>query len=836
MAGRSVATKDSPTRTVEYVAEIARLYRDDYTGYCQDILGFSPYEWQSQLGRDLLTKKRNGIASGHGIGKLQCVDEPVLTPEGWRRIGDLRPGSLVATVDGSFTRVTRVFPQGVKPMYRVVLDDGTWTLAGDEHLWLTTTRSERKHGRAGQVRTTAEIAATLTFPNGPREGLNHRLPRLSAVRHAARELPVDPYVLGVYLGDGCSSDRSITLSAAKRDELARHVEFLSDGPSNGREHVRIVRIAGLMQQVEALGLGGCRSWEKFVPEAYMFGSIEQRLALLQGLLDTDGTVGKNGAVTFYTSSALLAAGVSQLVRSLGGVARRSGRQGRLNGEDKRWSYRVYVSLPAGLAPVTVGYKLDRYAPQEGHRNRERTLERFIASVERVEDREAVCIEVEHPSHLYVTRDHIVTHNTRCAASLIHWFISTRPRPAIVATANTEDQLQKKLWRELAVVNNGAKNRDWFTWKTSTFTMFEDPTAQAVALAWSENNSEAFAGTHETHVLGVFDEASAIPRVIFNVFAGAMSTAGARWVAFGNPTRAEGYFYDLCFGKLKARKPGDIAEGMWNSRSVASWESPAVDPAWVEEMRAQYGEESDEFRVRVAGLPPRFDSEQFIAREMVDRAMQREVEIFRRWPLVLGVDIGHSHDRSVIVPRRGKKVLDAIRVVKGERTMDFARRLAEEVQYYREYEGLTAQLVIENVGIGVGVVETLEDMGYSDQVWGINPGTTDGIDTELYANLRCMMWAEGKEWLEGEVDLPNHPELYDDLVTLKRKPSGSRNNLKLETKHEFRARTKRSPDVGDAWALTFAMPFDLLPDRKADRWRDDDDYRGGAVEGTWMGAM
>lgn len=426
--------------------------------------------------------------------------------------------------------------------------------------------------------------------------------------------------------------------------------------------------------------------------------------------------------------------------------------------------------------------------------------------------------------------------TRCAASLIHWFISTRPRPAIVATANTEDQLQKKLWRELAVVNNGAKNRDWFTWKVSTFTMFEDPTAQAVALAWSENNSEAFAGTHETHVLGVFDEASAIPRVIFQVFAGAMSTAGARWVAFGNPTRAEGQFYDICFGKLKARKPGDLADGLWSSKSIASWESPAVDPSWVEEMRSQLGEESDEFRVRVAGLPPRFDSEQFIAREMVDRAMSREVDVFRRWPLILGVDIGHSHDRSVIVPRRGRKVLDAIKVIKGERTMDFARRLAEEVQYYREYENLTAQLVIENVGIGVGVVETMEDLGYADQVWGINPGTTDGIDTELYANLRCMMWAEGKEWLEGEVDLPNHPELYDDLVTLKRKPSGSRNNLKLETKHEFRSRTKRSPDVGDAWALTFAMPFDLLPDRKADRWRDDDDYRGGAVEGTWMGAM
>jgi hypothetical protein len=101
--------------------------------------------------------------------------------------------------------------------------------------------------------------------------------------------------------------------------------------------------------------------------------------------------------------------------------------------------------------------------------------------------------------------------TGLSADAIHWFISTRPHPAIVATANTEDQLQKKLWRELSLTNQRAKNASWFEWKTKTFTMFQDPTAQAVALAWSEDNSEAFAGTHAEHVLGVFDEASAPSR-------------------------------------------------------------------------------------------------------------------------------------------------------------------------------------------------------------------------------------------------------------------------------------------------------------------------------------
>lgn len=419
--------------------------------------------------------------------------------------------------------------------------------------------------------------------------------------------------------------------------------------------------------------------------------------------------------------------------------------------------------------------------------------------------------------------------TGLGAAAIHWFISTRPHPAIVATANTETQLQTKLWRELAKVNNRAKNKDWFEWKTKTFTMFNDPTAQAQAIAWTEDNPEAFAGTHETHVLGLFDEASAIARVIFNVFAGAMTTPGARWLLLGNSTRSEGYFYDAVHGKLKARRPGDLKRGMWNSFVVPSWESPFVDKSWVEEMKAQLGEDSDEFRVRVAGLPPRFDVEQFIGRELVTAAMEREVAMFKRWPLILGIDVGRG-DRSVILPRRGRKVLDKVEIIRGERTTDFARRIADEIRFYREEHGLKAQCVIEELGMGVGVVETLEDMDFAEQVWGINTGVA-ATEPDLYINLRCEMWALCKEWLEGSVELPNVPALMDDLLTIKKKPSGN-GKLRLETKEEMRRRNLPSPDVGDALALTFAVPFDLLPEKHdawGDAWR-----QSHSASGSWMG--
>lgn len=425
--------------------------------------------------------------------------------------------------------------------------------------------------------------------------------------------------------------------------------------------------------------------------------------------------------------------------------------------------------------------------------------------------------------------------TAFAADVIHWFLATRPQPAIVATANTGDQLSAKLWRELSKVNGAAKNGHWFEWKEKTFTMFDDPTQRAHALAWSKDNAEAFAGTHETHVLGVFDEGSKIDRPIWNTFSGAMSTDGARWLALGNPTRREGYFFDCTHGKLAARRGGDIERGYWNAFVIGSAESTRVSRQWLEEQKMLPGGiEGDEYRVRVLGLPPRNDVEQFISAELIADAMGREIAMFKRWPLILGCDVGRG-DRSVVVARRGRVVLPNIKIMTGMRTVDFARQIVDEVRAYRDEHGLEANVVVEELGMGVGVVETIEDLGYADQVWGVNTGTSSAWP-DLYANLRCEMWGETKAWLEDNVMLPNEEQLTDDLLTIKRLPTGV-GKLQLETKEQMRRRGVRSPDVGDALALTFAMPHlaDLLPER-GDMWKDA--WRGapstGATLGTWMG--
>ncbi len=420
--------------------------------------------------------------------------------------------------------------------------------------------------------------------------------------------------------------------------------------------------------------------------------------------------------------------------------------------------------------------------------------------------------------------------TGLAAAAIHWFAATRPTFAIRATANTDTQLQKILWRELAKVNGNAVNGDWFKWEGSTFTRFGDVRAQATAVPNNENNPGAFAGVHEEHVLFVFDEAAEIPNSIWEVSNGAMTTNGARWLAISNPRRSEGFFYHTVFGDYAARRPEDVNKpGKWTPFVIKATDSPFVGATYADDMLAAYKSvDDDRYRVQVLGLPPRSDPSQFISRELVDAAMTRNVPLFQRWRLILGCDVGRG-DRSVILPRRGRKVLDGIRIITGSRTTDFARRIAGEIRFYREEHGLEPEVVLEELGMGVGVVETLEDMGYGEHVWGINTGNP-ATDPNLYRNLRAAMWDETRQWLEGDVELPNEAQLRADLLTIRKKPSGGNGVLTLESKEDMRRRRLPSPDVGDALALTFAVEFDLLPERK-DRYHDR--YGEPELTGSWM---
>ncbi|MFI0939202.1 PhoH family protein [Streptomyces sp. NPDC021020] len=370
-------------------------------------------------------------------GRAQPVFTKVLTPSGFRAIGELQVGDLVIGSNGEPTPVLGVYPQGEKDIYRLTAQDGSSTLCCGDHLWTVRTASDRRRNKPWRVLETREMIGKLRAAHARR----YELPMLTApVCFPAQDVPMDPYALGLLLGDGCLTGSTTPSFATADPELATALETALPGVKarfKGRVDYTLsrVRSAGDVVTLEnpvtaalrALDLLGNRSHAKFVPDAYLRNSADVRLAVLQGLLDADGgpvkQTGRTCRVQYTTTSILLRDDVVALVQSLGGVAytrRRAveGRTpGRVYGRDvhhRRDTHILDIRLPEGIEPFRLARKRDAYHAAGGGG---RPM-RFIDSIEPAGREEAVCIQVAAEDSLYVTEDHLLTHNTLNDAFII----------------------------------------------------------------------------------------------------------------------------------------------------------------------------------------------------------------------------------------------------------------------------------------------------------------------------------------------------------------------------------------------------------------------------------
>lgn len=396
--------------------------------------------------------------------------------------------------------------------------------------------------------------------------------------------------------------------------------------------------------------------------------------------------------------------------------------------------------------------------------------------------------------------------TALIAWIIHWFISTRPDPQIVVTANTKNQLDSKTWRELAKWNKQALNASWFEHSATKFALKASPdTWFASAIPWTEHNSEAFAGTHEENVLVLFDEASNIAQTIWDVVEGAMTTAGARWVAFGNPTRNTGAFRE-CFGKFRHR---------WVTRQIDSRTARMVDAKQVQQWIDDYGEDSDFVRVRVRGEFPRAGSNQFISGEDVENCVAYVAEGFEPFPKVMAVDVARfGDDSSVICIKQGRKVFPLLKF-KGIDTMQLSGKVVEAIEKWEP-----AAVVIDGVGVGAGVVDRVTQLNYGHLVTELNGGYAP-IDPITYFNKRAECWGLMRAALHVGMEIPDDRELRDDLIGPEYGFT-AKNQIQLEKKEDMKKRGLASPDCGDALAMTFAVSPCNVPNRT--RMRTANDWR------------
>lgn len=364
-----------------------------------------------------------------GKGKGIVNSGKIKIPGGWTTMGKVKVGDVVTAADGSQCNVIGVYPQGLKDIYKVTFADGRHVTVDAEHLWkvyyVNTTIKRR-----WRIVNTLEVIRMLGM-HEPRV----YVPLCESEEGPDVELPINPYLLGVILGDGYIGAKEVVVTKSDMEIfdkistlLPEDIKLVKRTSSDGSRCLSfgLARASGdsnsIIAKLKDLNLQGTLANSKFIPEQYLNGSTQQRLELLQGLMDTDGTIQSirvGNSISYCSVSEQLAKDVQYLVRSLGGIARISSRIPKytLRGEKKEGqrAYNVLIRFKKPSQLFTLSRKKERTNDNGQYAS---DLKLRISSVVPVGQEETTCILIDHPDHLFITDDFIVTHNTKMALQAI----------------------------------------------------------------------------------------------------------------------------------------------------------------------------------------------------------------------------------------------------------------------------------------------------------------------------------------------------------------------------------------------------------------------------------
>ena len=414
--------------------------------------------------------------------------------------------------------------------------------------------------------------------------------------------------------------------------------------------------------------------------------------------------------------------------------------------------------------------------------------------------------------------------------LILWMMTTRIGATVIVSANSEAQLRSVTWAEITKWLAMTINSHW--WEISATRV--SPAKWVAELVerdlkkgtrywsvegrlWSEENPDSYAGVHNWDgVMLIFDEASGIPDAIWDVSQGFFSenTPHRFWLAFSNPRRPEGYFFQ-CFNSKR---------DFWNTKNINSLEVEGTDKAVYNQIIAEYGEDSPQARVEVYGEFPETGDDQFITAQMVDNAVKRPKWKDENAAIVIGIDPARGGlDSTVIAVRQGRDII-AIKRYSGEDTMQIVGRVIDAIEEYKP-----TLTVIDEGGLGYGILDRLNEQRY--KVRGVNFGWKSK-NPVMWKNKRSELWGAMREWLRN-ASLPEDRQLKADLCG-PRKLIDSSGAIQLESKKDMKARGLASPDAADAIAVTFAYPV-ANRDYTSRKTTSTRAFERGSVLTSWMGA-
>jgi hypothetical protein len=412
--------------------------------------------------------------------------------------------------------------------------------------------------------------------------------------------------------------------------------------------------------------------------------------------------------------------------------------------------------------------------------------------------------------------------------LVIWMLTTRIGSTTIVSANSEAQLRSVTWAEITKWLSMAMNTHWFE-VSATRVMPAKWLTELVerdlklgtrywgveGRLWSAENPDSYAGVHNfSGVMLVFDEASGIDDSIWSVASGFFTenTPNRFWLAFSNPRRNSGYFYEAFHSK----------RDFWKNKIVDARTVEGTDKAVYQQIIDEYGADSAQAHVEVFGEFPNASDDQFIGSHVVDEAMERERYKDQSAPIILGVDPARfGADSTVIAVRQGRDII-AIKRFKGDDTMETVGRIIECIEEFKP-----VLVNIDEGGLGAGVVDRMKEQRY--KVKGVN-FSNKSKNMMMYGNKRAEMWGDMRDWLKT-ASIPKDRTLKTDLISPLMKPD-SKGAIFLESKKDMKARGLASPDAADAIALTFAFP---VAHREYVDKRPVRSYSQQGIVNSWMGA-
>jgi hypothetical protein len=384
--------------------------------------------------------------------------------------------------------------------------------------------------------------------------------------------------------------------------------------------------------------------------------------------------------------------------------------------------------------------------------------------------------------------------TALISMITNWGMSTCEDCRIVIMANTGTQLATKTAPEVQKWFRMALNRFWWEiTSTAIFCKLPDrvKTWRTDFLPWSKENPEASAGLHNRgkRIIAIVDEASSIPKPIWDVIEGYLTDQDTELIeiAFGNPTENTGEFREF-FGKKKHR---------WITKQIDSRNVEDTDKIQIAKWVEDEGEDSDFVRIWVKGEFPRFGSFQFISSESVENCRKYTARGFESLPKIMTCDVARfGDDETVISTRQGRK----FRILEKQRGWDTVQTTSKVIEWI-EMERPDA-VIVDADGIGAGVFDNLNHRGFGRNLYEYHGGETP-IDTNKYFNKRAESWGLMKTALAAGMEIPDSPELADQLTGIRYKYSNDQ-KIQLEKKEEMKLRGLMSPDCGDACAMSFSV--------------------------------